>query len=145
MDELVVGKIGAINQLTRDEAPCAPELLKEIQGFVDDDYEVKPYEEQVIDNMSPKERAFFDKWDVSPFQVMKHRKYNRDEIARSNKCCCYYCEKTFDAYEIKEWVEADARQTAICPYCGKPFVLGDASNLPIYDFDFIDDMSNDWL
>ena len=144
-DELVVGKIGAINQLTRDEAPCAPELLKEIQGFVDDDYVVKPYEEQVIDNMSPKERAFFNKWDVSPFQVMKHRKYNRDEIARSNKCCCYYCEKEFDAYEINEWVEADAKQTAICPYCGQPFVLGDASNLPIYDFDFIDDMCNDWL
>lgn len=144
-DELVVGKIGAINQLTRYEAPCEPELLKEIQGFVDDDYVVKPYKEQMIDNMSPKERTFFDKWDIKPFDALRHRTFNREEIIRSNECGCYYCERIYNASEIEEWLERDAKQTAICPYCGQPFVLGDASGLPIYDFDFIDDMNNDWL
>ena len=140
-DELVVGKVGAIKQLTRYEAPCAPELLKKIHGFVDDDYVAKPYKEQLIDDMSPKERTFFDKWNVKPFDVIKHRRYNRDEIEISNKCGCYYCEKIYDVSEIEDWLIRDNGQTAICPCCGKTFVLGDASGYPTYDYEFIEDVS----
>ena len=141
-DEYVTGFVTDINYYKRNEAPCTPEILKEIEEIIDSNYIAKTSEEIEIERMSPKEKEFFDKWDIKPFDVLKHRTYNKDEIKRSNRCGCYYCERIYDALEIEDWLERDAKQTAICPYCGETFVLGDDSGYPIYDFEFIEDMNN---
>lgn len=142
-DEYVTGIVTAINYYKRNEAPCSPNILKEIEEIISSDYDTEQVTKSFF--VSEKEMNFFNKWNVKPFEVLKHRTFNREEIIRSNKCGCYYCERIYNASEIEEWLERDAKQTAICPYCGQTFVLGDASGLPIYDFDFIDGMNNDWL
>lgn len=30
---------------------------------------------------------------------------------------CFYCEKRYDVSEIKEWIQDEKDDTAICPYC----------------------------
>ena len=139
-DEYVTGIVTAINYYKRNEAPCSPNILKEIEEIISSGNDVEPDTKSYF--VSEKEINFFNKWDVKPFDVLKHRTFNKEEIAKSNKCGCYYCERIYNALEIVDWLERDAKQTAICPYCGETFVLGDASGYPIYDFDFIEDMNN---
>ena len=139
-DEYVTGIVTAINYYKRNDAPCSPNILKEIEEILSSDYDAEPVTKDYF--VSEKELNFFNKWDIKPFDVLKHRTFNKEEIAKSNKCGCYYCERIYNALEIVDWLERDAKQTAICPYCGETFVLGDASGYPIYDFDFIEDMNN---
>ena len=92
-----------------------------------------------------KERFIRDKYGISPYDVLPYRTYNRDVIRKSEKCCCYHCKKIFDAREIDEWLERDAGQTAICPYCGETFVLGDGSGFPVSDQEFVEALNTYWF
>ena len=46
---------------------------------------------------------------------------HRALIERSVECGCFYCGRTFNPSDIKEWI--DAGQTALCPKCGIDAVL----------------------
>ncbi len=53
---------------------------------------------------------------------------NREEIARSQRCFCFYCTLVFPATDVVSWVrEASGHDTALCPNCGIDSVIGDAS------------------
>jgi hypothetical protein len=54
-----------------------------------------------------------------------HSSKHRQELEGSARCGCYFCFRTFAPAEIKTWV--DAKQTALCPFCGIDSVLGDAA------------------
>lgn len=86
----------------------------------------------------------------------RHCGLNRNEIARSANCGCFYCVATFAPSEIHEWVdvhdgleEGPARLgekgTALCPRCGIDAVLGSASGLPVGDTDFLRRMNGRWF
>lgn len=47
--------------------------------------------------------------------------YNREKIEHTDLCGCFYCKKTFQPNEIKQWT--DEGQTAICPKCGVDSVI----------------------
>jgi hypothetical protein len=47
---------------------------------------------------------------------------NRQLLSLGGPCGCFYCLRTFDAGEIKDWVDADGA-TALCPYCGIDAIL----------------------
>ena len=47
--------------------------------------------------------------------------YNREKIENTDLCGCFYCKKTFQPNEIKQWT--DEGQTAICPKCGVDSII----------------------
>jgi hypothetical protein len=55
--------------------------------------------------------------------------HNRQQIAQSEVCGCFYCLAVFGPSEIEKWV--DNNDTALCPKCGIDSVLGSASGFPI--------------
>ena len=63
--------------------------------------------------------------------VHRHSTGHRDAIARSDRCACFYCEKTFAPSAIREWIDESERfpqgGTALCPVCGIDAVLPSAS------------------
>ena len=65
---------------------------------------------------------------------------NYENITISTQCACFSCKRLFDKEAINDWVETDKEKTAICPHCGIDAVIGDASNAPIEDSEFIDAM-----
>lgn len=73
-----------------------------------------------------------------------HTLHNHDEILRSVRCGCFSCRRSFLAHSVTEWVneedgssvwgeDADGSSTAVCPYCGLDYVIGDASGFEISD------------
>ena len=61
-------------------------------------------------------------------EAHKHSASHRDEVIKSEKCGCFYCEKVFPSTDIREWIDEDdggIGQTALCPECGVDSVLGD--------------------
>ncbi|MBQ1900071.1 MAG: hypothetical protein II153_04120 [Erysipelotrichaceae bacterium] len=71
----------------------------------------------------------------SQCDLYKARSYifdNREEIQRSELCGCYFCEKMFFPYEVKDFVEdEDGKTSALCPYCRSLAVISDASGYRI--------------
>lgn len=71
----------------------------------------------------------------SQSDLYKARSYifdNREEIERSELCGCYFCEKMFFPYEVKDFVEdEDGKTSALCPYCRSLAVISDASGYRI--------------
>ena len=64
----------------------------------------------------------------------RHCIYNRQELARSGACGCFYCGAIFGPHDITEWTDKDEqglRRTALCPECGIDSVIGDASGFRI--------------
>jgi hypothetical protein len=59
----------------------------------------------------------------------KRSTYHREEIERSDLCCCFHCRRTFPPSEIEEWW--DDGDTAVCPRCGIDAVIGSASGFPV--------------
>ncbi len=69
-----------------------------------------------------------------------HATDNEIEILRSHKCGCFFCRSVFDAREVSEWAsENGGGASAICPKCGMPTVIGDASGAPL-DEALLDEM-----
>lgn len=68
--------------------------------------------------------------------------HNRQEIAKSEACGCFYCLAVFGPSEIEEWVDND--DTALCPRCGIDSVLGSASGFPI-EKEFLRRMKVRWF
>lgn len=69
---------------------------------------------------------------------------NKHAIRESQECGCFYCERVFDASELKEWVKDRADDTALCPYCGIDAVIGDASGYELSP-DFLNAMYHYWF
>jgi uncharacterized CHY-type Zn-finger protein len=70
---------------------------------------------------------------------------NYNSIASSAQCACFYCKRLFNKDAIEDWVKTENEKTAICPHCGIDAVIGDASNAPIKDNEFIDAMNQAWF
>lgn len=102
-------------------------------------------EKELPEGISERERPLFEQYGISPFDVLKYRTYNKDAILQSRKCGCYHCKTIFNASEIRNWLERDAGQTAICPYCKETFVLADESGLPVTDKTFIKLLNEYWF
>ncbi len=80
-------------------------------------------------------------------EAHKHSASHRDEIIKSEKCGCFYCEKVFPSTDIREWIDEDdggIGQTALCPECGVDSVLGDKSGFPL-TADFLSEMHELWF
>jgi uncharacterized CHY-type Zn-finger protein len=73
----------------------------------------------------------------------KHSFKNYKELSKSNIIGCFYCFHKFEFAQIKEWV--DNGQTGLCPNCNTDSLVGNISNYPIYDKDFLKEMFNIWF
>lgn len=62
-------------------------------------------------------------------QVHRLAFHNRDAVARSEKCGCYFCGHIFPPSEIKTYTDAGA--TAMCPRCAVDAVLGTDQGVPV--------------
>lgn len=84
----------------------------------------------------------------------QHATNNRAEIEAGTVCGCFYCMKIFRPVEIIAWSgfdlaqfdnpQAEAAETALCPYCGSESVIGNRSGYPI-DAMFLSDMHEAWF
>lgn len=74
--------------------------------------------------------------------VHKRSMHNREELARSRECGCFYCGRVFAPSMVSEWVDND--DTALCPGCGIDSVLGDKSGFPIA-VEFLNSMRDHWF
>jgi hypothetical protein len=59
----------------------------------------------------------------------EHSIRNRAELEASAICGCFCCLSLLPPNQIKEWI--DDGQTALCPKCLEPAVIGSASGYPI--------------
>lgn len=77
-----------------------------------------------------------ENWDKAYLQ-QAHKKsiFNKLEILQSDNCGCFYCLNIYSSSEILEWTDGD--RTPLCPYCGIDSVLGDASQFPAGDKNFL--------
>ncbi|MDY2913110.1 MAG: hypothetical protein SOV58_00540 [Candidatus Enteromonas sp.] len=55
-----------------------------------------------------------------------HLKDNQAEILHSQYCYCPFCHSVLNSKSIHEW---DENNSAVCPVCGMPAVLGDSSGI----------------
>ena len=67
---------------------------------------------------------------------------NKTNLKLANECACYYCLKSFNYENVKEWV--DNNDTAICPFCSVDAVV------PIYeekdgDIEFLSKIRKYWF
>lgn len=62
-------------------------------------------------------------------EIHQHSHNNKEEIAKSKTCGCFYCKEIFAPSEIKSWLKKE--NTALCPYCTIDSVLGDACGVQI--------------
>lgn len=74
-----------------------------------------------------------------------HCTSNESELRDSEQCGCFYCLHTFTPDVIAEWIDDKNRKTAICPFCGIDSVIGSASNLPITNHEFLEEMHKVWF
>ena len=81
---------------------------------------------------------------AEPDLVLAHKSSsnNRQQIAQSEVCGCFYCLAIFAPSVIEEWVDND--DTALCPRCGIDSVLGSASGFPI-NKEFLHKMKVRWF
>jgi hypothetical protein len=81
---------------------------------------------------------------VGPAHVRahKHCRRNRDELAGSANCGCFYCLETFPPQSIQEWTDDGA--TAMCPHCGIDSVIGSGSGFPLSQR-FLQRMNDRWF
>mgnify|MGYP001046134762 CR=1 FL=1 len=80
----------------------------------------------------------------------KYSSNNRAQIELSNWCGCFYCQETFPAVDVIQWIHRrsvfGARQgnTALCPLCGIDSVIGDASAISLHPL-FLEEMYQHWF
>jgi len=70
-----------------------------------------------------------------------HSRKNRENIMLSEKCGCFYCQKTFSSSDIRTWWSDGTR--ACCPICGIDAVL--PSNVCRIDQEFLQRMNEFWF
>ena len=77
----------------------------------------------------------------------KHCTRNREELARSVACGCFYCLAVYPPGEVTEWIPERGEElvTALCPRCGIDSVLGTASGYPVTDRAFLEGMQRHWF
>jgi NAD-dependent SIR2 family protein deacetylase len=73
--------------------------------------------------------------------IHAHVMNNRELLGTGGECGCFYCLRTFDAKEVKRWI--DNGQTALCPYCGIDAVL--SSKVDPIDGAFLQRMHRYWF
>lgn len=66
---------------------------------------------------------------------------NEIEILSSSVCGCFFCRSHFSAREVNDWDNSAGHSQALCPECGMPAVIGDASGLPVEDKVFLKEMN----
>ena len=71
----------------------------------------------------------------------KHSYGNKESIAASQTCGCFYCLKIFPASEVREWIQRVP--TARCPYCAIDSVL--PSSVCNIDPAFLQRMHDYWF
>ena len=74
-------------------------------------------------------------------------RFNREILARYNKCGCFYCVKVFSPSEIEEWcpeLDDGEEVTAICPHCGIDAVLSESAGYPL-THEFLVAMRDRWF
>lgn len=66
-------------------------------------------------------------------QAHKTSMHNRETLAKSDSCGCFYCLRIYPPGEIKEWADAvDGKgTTAICPHCSVDSILASAPGYPV--------------
>lgn len=69
---------------------------------------------------------------------------HRENLAQSAVCGCFYCLSTFSPLSIKDWIDGQLGETAICPKCGIDSVIGSASGYPI-TMEFLQKMHEYWF
>ena len=81
--------------------------------------------------------------------------HNREALARSARCGCFYCLAVYNPMEIARWVdppdidtwlgpEDNTGRTALCARCGIDAVLADGAGFPL-TASFLDAMHNRWF
>lgn len=85
-----------------------------------------------------------DAWDLE--MAHRHSFFHRDEVLRSERCGCFYCQRTFTPAEVRHWVDEEdgVGMTALCPHCGIDAVIGSASGLPLTP-EFLTAMKRRWF
>lgn len=68
--------------------------------------------------------------------------HNRELVARSRKCYCFYCQSVSEAEQVTRYFEDE--QTALCPNCGIDSILPDGIDEPL-DESIISQMHDYWF
>ncbi len=71
-----------------------------------------------------------------------YRSHNKDLIAKSEKCYCFYCKSVIKSSEIERYL--DKEPTALCPKCGIDSIIPDAINEAV-DESIISKMHEYWF
>jgi hypothetical protein len=64
--------------------------------------------------------------------------HNKSCIEDSEYVGCYHCLAVYSSQEVKEYTDDD---TALCPYCGVDSLLGNKSDFPVGNPDFLQHMN----
>ena len=67
---------------------------------------------------------------------------NRQTLANSDHCGCYFCLKIFNPTEIKEWT--DEGETALCPFCEVDAILANEADCKISK-EFLQTLHDYWF
>lgn len=70
----------------------------------------------------------------------QHARNNKEEIAESITCGCFFCQAIFDAKAVIVFTGS----TALCPYCGIDALIGDKSGCELSS-NFLLDMFKRWF
>lgn len=73
----------------------------------------------------------------------RHATSNREAIARSELCGCFFCCLSYPATMVTRFLATE--HTALCPECTIDSVIGDASGLPVADRSFLLAMHEFWF
>ena len=73
----------------------------------------------------------------------RHATGNKDAIAISEICGCFYCCLSYPAKSVTRFLAIE--NTALCPECTIDSVMGDASGLPVADKSFLLAMHEVWF
>ena len=81
-------------------------------------------------------------YDVEKLQeAHAHTKDNEIEILSSQECGCIFCRSHFSARAVNDWDDSNMHTQALCPECGMPSLIGDASGFPVTDKEFLKQMN----
>lgn len=69
-------------------------------------------------------------------EIMKLTKKNKIQIQESANCVCLACGGNFPSIDVDKY----SGDTALCPVCGIPFVIGDSTGYPIGESSAVADL-----
>ena len=68
---------------------------------------------------------------MDPLTAYQFSSRHRADLEASTICGCFHCLEMFPPAEIKDWMEEEGKDTALCPRCGIDAVIGDASGVAV--------------